>query len=156
MEQSVQSLAQEVEKQAQEILNLQLMLLMAQSRQQQQQIPAVDPGVRFVPMGPAEGTGGMSGPPGILRWSEAARPQAWDITFDGAEATCSECVYMRGPVTLALSVSPLNLTLDDAYIAAHINLEYGTAILVEGASIAAVTDVAPLDDDTLVKVLLYT
>jgi hypothetical protein len=78
MEQSVQSLAQEVEKQAQEILNLQLMLLMTQSRQPQQQIPAVDPSVRVVPMGPAGGIGGMSGPPGILRWSGGGSATALD------------------------------------------------------------------------------
>ena len=82
-------------------------------------------------------------------------PRPWHITFNGLYATCSDCVYMRGPVTIAATVAPLTLSLDDAYIAAHINLADGTAILAEGASIAAVTDAAPLDDDTLAKVLLY-
>jgi hypothetical protein len=62
---------------------------------------------------------------------------------------------MRGPVTLTPTVAALTLALDDAYIAAHINLTDGTAELVEGASIAEVTDAAPLDDDTTYKMLLY-
>jgi hypothetical protein len=79
----------------------------------------------------------------------------WGITFDGDEVTCSDCVYMRGPVTLAPTVAALTLALEDAYIAAHIDLADGTAELVEGASIGAVTDAAPLDDDTTYKKLLY-
>jgi hypothetical protein len=82
-------------------------------------------------------------------------PKAWDVDIDGADVTCSECVYMRGPVTLAPSVDALTLALDDSYIAAHINLADGTVELVEGSSISAVTDAEPLDDDTTYKLLLY-
>jgi len=83
----------------------------------------------------------------------AQRP--WGITFSGNAATCIDCVYMRGPVTLVPTVAALTLALEDAYIAAHIDLADGTAELVEGASIGAVTDAEPLDDDTTYKLLLY-
>ena len=82
-------------------------------------------------------------------------PKPWDITFSGDDATCSDCVYMRGPVTLAPTVAAITLSGTDAYIAAHIDLTDGTAELVDGASIAAVTDAEPLDDDTTYKLLLY-
>ena len=85
----------------------------------------------------------------------ATAPAPWGITFSGNDATCSDCVYMRGPVTLAPTVAALTLALDDSYIAAHINLADGTAELVEGADIAAVTDAAPMDSDTTYKLLLY-
>jgi hypothetical protein len=64
---------------------------------------------------------------------------------------------MRGPVTLdAGAVAALTLTeAETAYVAAHIDLGYGTATLVEGASVAAVTDAEPQDADDVVKVLLY-
>jgi hypothetical protein len=62
---------------------------------------------------------------------------------------------MRGPVTLVPTVAALTLALEDAYIAAHIDLADGTVELVEGASIEDVTDAEPLDDDTTYKLLLY-
>jgi hypothetical protein len=80
----------------------------------------------------------------------------WWITISGDTITCSDCVYMRGTVTLEPSVASLTLALtDDAYIAGHINLEYGTAVLFEGNSLQAVTDATPQDDDTIYKLLLY-
>jgi len=82
-------------------------------------------------------------------------PGPWGITFSGNDATCSDCVYMRGPVTLVPTVAALTLALEDAYIAAHIDLADGTVELVEGASIEDVTDAEPLDDDTTYKLLLY-
>jgi hypothetical protein len=82
-------------------------------------------------------------------------PKPWGIAFSGDDATCSDCIYMRGPVTLTPTVAALALALEDSYIAAHIDLTDGTAELVEGASIVDVTDAAPLDDDTTYKMLLY-
>jgi hypothetical protein len=92
-------------------------------------------------------------PPGTGSADNAPKP--WGITFSGNDATCSDCVYMRGPVTLAPTVAALTLALDDSYIAAHIDLTDGSVILFEGASIGAVTDAEPLDDDTTYKLLLY-
>ena len=95
----------------------------------------------------------------VRRWraSQGAVVGPWAITIDGDDVTCADCVYMRGPVTLdAGAVAALTLTeAETAYVAAHIDLGYGTAELVEGASVAAVTDAAPQDADDVVKVLLY-
>jgi hypothetical protein len=92
-------------------------------------------------------------PPETGSTDEAPKP--WGITFSGNDATCSDCVYMRGPVTLTPTVAAITLSGTDAYIAAHIDLTDGTAELVDGSSIAAVTNSTPLDDDTTYKLLLY-
>ncbi len=95
----------------------------------------------------------MYDPPATGSADEAPKP--WGITFSGDDATCSDCVYMRGPVTLTPTVAAITLSGTDAYIAAHIDLTDGSVILFEGASIGDVTDAAPLDDDTTYKLLLY-
>jgi hypothetical protein len=82
-------------------------------------------------------------------------PAAWDIAFAGDVATCSNCLYMRGRVTVDAGDLDLTVTLEDAYIAAHVNLYDGTVALVAGYSINAVTDATPQDDDDIAKVLLY-
>jgi len=79
--------------------------------------------------------------------------QAWDVSFSDSTVTCTDCVYTRGPLTIDCSSSVSGQ--DDVYIAAHVNLDYGTATLVIGTSIADVTDQSPQNDDTLVKILLY-
>jgi len=103
----------------------------------------------------------LAGAPGWRGLVEAGEARVlaaggpWALSISGDDATCSDCVYMRGPVTLAPTVAALTLALEDAYIAAHIDLADGTAELVEGASIGDVTDAAPQDDDTTYKKLLY-
>jgi hypothetical protein len=113
-------------------------------------VPCVQRGIYFENAF-STGTGGWNNGPNS---GEGSGP--WWITISGDTITCSDCVYMRGPVTLEPSVASLTLALtDDAYIAGHINLEYGTAVLFEGNSLQAVTDIAPQDDDTVYKLPLY-
>jgi hypothetical protein len=139
----------------QEVMSLRMELLVVQTALQRQTQDAEELAAS-APVS-VSGVTGMPGTESILRWGSGSStyPGAWEIAFDGDEATCSDCVYMRGPVTVAPTVAALTLALEDAYIAAHINLADGTAELVEGASIAAVTDAAPQDDDTTYKLLLY-
>ena len=90
---------------------------------------------------------------------DASIEKPWDIAFylDGEAimAECTNCVYMRGPVTKEVEVDPLELTIDDVFIAANINLETGEAELTESASLAAATDATPQSNDTTYKLLLY-
>jgi hypothetical protein len=93
---------------------------------------------------------------GEVGWvATGSTPHAGDASFDGAEITVTEFVFMRGPVTVHTSSVSLNLTLDTAYIAARVTLSTHAVTLIEGASIAAVTDADLPTDDDYVKILLY-
>jgi hypothetical protein len=50
-------------------------------------------------MGPAGGIGGMSGPPGILRWSGggSAVPGPWSPSISGSTLTITDPIYLRSP-----------------------------------------------------------
>ena len=84
-----------------------------------------------------------------------AATQPWDLSWDGDTVTCSDGVYMRGPVTKDVGDVSLALTKTDLYLAAHVNLAAGTVTLEEGDTLADVTDAAVQDDDATAKVLLY-
>lgn len=156
MDQAILDLQVDSDRQAQELMSLRLEILMVRAALQRQTQNAEE----LAALAPASmgGDARMPGTEPLLRWSSGGGgggPQAWDYTIAGTSFSVTECVYMRGPVTLVPTVAALTLALEDAYIAAHIDLADGTAELVEGSSIAAVTDAAPLDDDMLAKVLLY-
>jgi hypothetical protein len=83
-------------------------------------------------------------------------PKAWDIDIDGADVTCSDCVYMRGPVTHAIT-APAAITLsgNTVFVAARIKLSDNTATLIQAATLAGATDASWPADGTYLKRLLY-
>jgi len=90
---------------------------------------------------------------------EGSIAKPWDISFylDGESimAACTNCVYMRGPVTKSVEVDPLELTIDDVFISAEINNESGAAVLAEYESFEDATDGEVPTSDTTYKRLLY-
>lgn len=87
----------------------------------------------------------------------AAVPEPWDISVDGDTVSFSDCIYRRGPVTLAVAVSDYIVTGADGnvYLAAKINTETGAAEIMEGSNLASVSDAAVPADPLYVKVPLY-
>lgn len=83
--------------------------------------------------------------------------QPWDITFAGAVATLTDCLYMRGPITREVTVADYTVTGADGYIwlSAKINVETGTAEIIDGASLALATDAVIPADLGFIKVPLY-
>ena len=82
-------------------------------------------------------------------------PEPWDITISEGVASFSNCMYRRGPVTRALTVADVSVSSGTSYLAAKINTEDGSAEVISGASLAAVTDASIPDDPTFIKVPLY-
>ncbi|GEM_PF-6865076 len=82
--------------------------------------------------------------------------QPFDITFDEADFTLSNCVARRGPVTKDLGSIEGTVSSDGThYIAAWVHSGTYEAMAQVGASIASVTDVAVNVDSAWYKVLLY-
>ena len=82
-------------------------------------------------------------------------PEPWDIAISEGVASFSNCMYRRGPVTMALTVVDVSVSAGTSYLAAKVNTEDGTAEVISGASLAAVTDASIPDDPTFIKVPLY-
>lgn len=87
------------------------------------------------------------------KYAPTAAP--WDIAVSEGVASFSNCMYRRGPVTKALTVVDVSVSAGTSYLAAKVNTEDGTAEVISGASLAAVTDAAIPDDPTFIKVPLY-
>jgi hypothetical protein len=85
-----------------------------------------------------------------------AIPQPWDHAIDDASFSVTNCVYMRGPVTHAIT-APAAITLsgNTVFVAARIKLSDNTATLIQAATLAGVTDASWPADGTYIKRLLY-
>ena len=80
----------------------------------------------------------------------------WDVTFSGATATFTRCRLEAGPVTTALWDITYTITGSDGtiYLAAKWNTNTGAVEIIEGATLASVTDAEPPSDEYM-KRLLY-
>lgn len=91
------------------------------------------------------------------RRREGVVAEPFDLSFAGAVATLKNCVYARGSVTVALD--DLTHTVGGAdgeiWLALKLNAETGAAEIIEGASVASVTDASVVPDSAEVKRLLY-
>lgn len=80
----------------------------------------------------------------------------WAIATSGASFTLSNCLYRRMEVSKMLADIEGEVMQDgEAYIAAWINSESGTATAQVGVSIAAVTDAESNPESDYYKILLY-
>ena len=91
----------------------------------------------------------------------SATPGPWEIALedtndDGVRdrASFSNCIYVRGPITRELEVEDISISGDE-YLAAKIDTEAGTAEIISGSSISAVTDSSLPSDSQYIKILLY-
>lgn len=85
----------------------------------------------------------------------AVVPEPWDIVIEDGTASFLNCVYRRGPVTLAVSVAGVPVASGESFLAAKINTETGAAEVISGESLAAVTDSDIPGDPAFIKVPLY-
>jgi hypothetical protein len=90
-------------------------------------------------------------------FAAASVASPWDITFDGATASFAGTHYMRGPLTLAPSVADHTVSGDDGniYLGVEINTAEGTAAIIEGATLAEITDQEVNEEEPLYKIPLY-
>lgn len=119
--------------------------------------------------GPAQAAaagGGASSVPEVRSVSRSAAagrfPGPWHLTLSGASATLKECIYQRGPVVKLLgtgSYHELTHTIvsagPDIWIGAKIDLDAGTAEIIEGDSLASIVDAEIPDDPQYIKKPLY-
>ena len=86
-----------------------------------------------------------------------AIPEPWDVSFVGAEATFSDCIVPRGPVTRFLAAIAYTVTGADGdiYLASRCNTNDLTVEIIEGATPGEVTDSEIPEDSPFIKRLLY-
>ena len=81
----------------------------------------------------------------------------WDVTFNGATASFTNCDWLIGPNTLLHA--DMTYTLAGAngeiYVAISVNTATGAITIIEGATKAAVTCQAQAENDPVAKRLLY-
>lgn len=84
-------------------------------------------------------------------------PQPWDVSFEDDVATFKQCVYVRGPVTRTVADITYQVTGadGDVYLAVQLDTDTGALTIIEGNSIAAVTESVYPEGSTLIKRLLY-
>lgn len=110
--------------------------------------------------------GGASSVPEVRSVSRSAAagrfPGPWHLTLSGASATFTECIYQRGPVVKLLgsgSAHELAHTVvsagPDIWLGAKIDLDAGTAEIIEGESFEAVIDQGVPKDPQYIKKPLY-
>ena len=69
----------------------------------------------------------------------------WDVTFSGAQASFKRCVLLRGPETKLLDDISYTIMGSDGtiYLSAEWNTNGDTVAIIEGTSLASVTDSTP-------------
>lgn len=82
--------------------------------------------------------------------------QPWDVSFAGKQATFTRCILLKGPVTLSLANITHTVTASsgNVYLALRWNTNTGACDIVEGATLASVTDAEPPENEYF-KRLLY-
>ena len=86
-----------------------------------------------------------------------ALPGPWQLeVVKGRDIKLTECVYQRGPVTVALAdVLHTVSGSGKVYLGIQVDLDSGAVTAVEGTSKAAVTDIDVPSDPQYFKKLLY-
>lgn len=118
--------------------------------------------------GPAQAAasgGGASSVPEVRSVSRSAAgrfPGPWHLALSGAGATLTECIYQRGPVVKLLgsgSTHELTHTIvsagPDIWLGAKIDIDAGTAEIIEGDSLESVTDQEIPEDPQYIRKPLY-
>ena len=114
----------------------------------------------------AAGGGGASSVPEVRSVSRSAAagrfPGPWHLTLSGASATLKECIYQRGPVVKLLGTGgdhELAHTVvsagPDIWLGVKIDLDAGTAEIIEGSTLDAVIDESVPEDPQYIKKPLY-
>jgi hypothetical protein len=86
---------------------------------------------------------------------ETRLPHGWDLAIDGTTGTLTDCVVQRGGVTTELTVTAFTITAK--YIGVKVTptaTGYDYEIL-QGATLASVTDADPADVSNSLKRVLY-
>lgn len=109
--------------------------------------------------------GGASSVPevrSVPRTAAGRFPGPWHLTLSGASATLKECIYQRGPVVKLLGTGgdhELTHTIvsagPDIWLGVKIDLDAGTAEIIEGSTLDAVIDGSVPEDPQYIKKPLY-
>lgn len=81
--------------------------------------------------------------------------QPWDVSFAGKQATFTRCILQRGPITINLDDITYTVTASSGsvYLALRWNTNTNVCDIIEGASLASVTDASAPADEYFRRVL---